>query len=398
MPELDGLRVVEYTPELAEDALRIRNAIFPTVTLEDWLRTTSMRGSLAYLGDEVVGCIPMDQREFLVAPGTPIAVIFENAVGTREDMRSKGIGTAMIQAAREFLADRIDVMMVYRGAERSPGYRFYVKSGHYDMIYVRHTAWGEPRGGSQGVTMGGVDEIDADREGIHAAFAATYGGIAGFPRRYSGYQSTQLRHHIYSVLPQSRLLFRYPAQGELEAYCIVGARTAEGADPSLAILEMASRTGPEAMRPVLEAVGAEAASRQVAVTRYTSHDDPFRLLAREMGFVEGLRQFMVMAQIIRPQALCEKTCTDLSLLADLKINVWTPTVDYVLHEGPEARREITIEAKDTELTRLLCRRLDVRWAIERDIISVRGGTPDISQRLGDAFAFSPWVYHHIDYI
>lgn len=396
---MEGLRVVEYQPELAEDALKIRNAIFPPLTLEQWLQTTTMTGSLAYLGDEVVGCIPMDQRDFLAAPDKPIRVIFENAVGTREDMRSRGIGTAMIDAAREFLSDRIDVMMVYRGAERSDGYRFYVKSGHYDMIYLRRGVWESPSGTSEGVALGGLAEIAADAVGIHEAFAESFGSIAGFPPRCPGYQYRKLGGHIYQVLPQETLYWRTPVSGPLEAYCIGGVRTGTAhSDGTITIQEMASRSGEEAMQRVLSAVGAEAATRQGSVARVTSQDDPFRSLMRRMGFAEPVRHTMIMAQVIRPQALFEKVCTDLSLVADLKIKVWTPTRDYVLYEGPEARTEITIEGKDAEIYRMLCRRLDVQSAIEHDVISVQNGTADLAQRLGSALGFAPWVYHHLDYI
>ena len=393
----EGLRVVEYTPELAEDALAVRNAIFPPIPLEEWLTATSMTGALAYLGDEVVGCIPMDRRDFLIAPRTPARVLFENAVGTREDMRSKGIGTAMIRGAKRFLADRIDAMLVYRGAERSRGYRFYANSGHHDLVYLRHSRWAEPSGSARGTAIGGLAEIEADAAGIHAAFAATYDRIAGYPVRSAGYQRRQMDSHIYMVLPHDFVYVRYPVQGELEAYCIAGVRGKATREPTVAVLEMATRTG-DGIREVLSALGVEAGGRQMPVTRHTSQDDPFRLLTRGLGFVESPRQTMILGQIVRPQILFEKACTDLQLVADLKINVWTPTEDYTLYEGPGAKTEVTVEAKDTAIARLLCRRLDVRSAVAHDVISVRDGTPDITYRLASALPFSPWVYHHLDYI
>ena len=395
---MEGLRVVEYRPELAADALTVRNAIFPPLTVEQWLETTTMTGPIAYLGDEPVGCIPMDQRDFLIAPDTPIRGAFENAVGTREDMRSKGIGTAMIEAATEFLSDRIDALMVYRGAERTAGYRFYEKSGHRDLIYARSTRWEDPSGSAGGVGLGGPDEIAADAHGIHDAFCATYKGAAGFPPRAPGYQAAQLNHQIYTVSPQGKLYFRYPDHGEPEAYCIVGMRETEQSGAVMNVLEMASRTGERAMKEVLSAVGADAAKRGACVTRYTSHDDPFRMVAREVGFVEELRRFMIMGQVVRPQVLFEKACTEMGLVEDLKVDVWTPTRDYTLYEGPRAKTELTIEGKDVHIIRMLCRRLGVRCAMERDLISVRNCTPEIAERLESALPFAPWAYHHIDYV
>jgi len=393
---MDGLRIVEYTPELAVDALTIRNAIFPPISLEDWLKTTTMSGVLAYLDDEVVGCIPMDRREMLLAPGVTIPVVFENAVGTRDDMRSKGIGSAMIRAARRYLGDRVDALMVYRGAERSPGYRFYVKSGHHDMLYLRTVRW-EPAAGGEGGAAGGLDEIAADAEAIHQVFSATYAGYAGFAPRHVGYQRRQLDHQIYTVLPQETLYFRYPAVGDVEAYCIAGVRTGDRADGTMALLEMGAR-GSEAASTLLEEVGAEARGRGLVVTGYTSYDDPFRDLLRATGFMESPRGLMILAQPIDPQRLFGRTCDAPELLEDLRITAWTPRMEALLHEGAGARTDVCIEAKSAELARLLCRRLDVHSAAEQGIITVRNGTEDVLRRLSEARPLARWTYHAIDYI
>jgi len=392
-----NLRIVEYTPDRAPDALRIRNAIFPPISMEDWLETKTMTGVLAYLDDEVVGCIPMDQREFLVAAGTTIRVVFENAVGTREDMRSKGIGTAMIQGAREFLAERIDALMVYRGAERSRGYKFYVRSGHHDLLYCRLCRRRNPQGEYGRVALGDEQDMARDAEAVHEAFAATWGETAGFPPRSPGYQARQLKHQIYKVLPQETLYFRLPETGPLEAYAICGIRTGSRADGTLAVLEIATRTG-EGIPELFAAIGAEAAARGLDVTRHTEQDDPFRLIMRRIGFEEPVRHFMILGQVLRPSALFCKTCTDLGLFDHLRIDVWTPTYDATLYEGPAAREQITVEGKDDLITRLLMRRLDVRAAVEHGLLTIRNGTPDVVHRLHSGFPPARWVYHHLDYI
>ena len=124
-------------PDEIEAMLSIRNAIFPPISAEDWRRYRSDTASMAFLDGIPIGAIPLDQRRFQIAPGVVIDTAFEHAVGTRADFRSRGIGTAMIEAAAAFLHERAEALMVYRGAERSPGYRFYERSGHRDLIYMR---------------------------------------------------------------------------------------------------------------------------------------------------------------------------------------------------------------------------------------------------------------------
>ena len=159
---MDDLVCREYRPEDAEELLGIRNAIFAPLSLEKWRASEpAMTASMAYLKGEAVGAIPLDQRPFQVAPGAVIQTAFENAVGTREDMRSMGIGGAMISAAKEFLADRCDALMVYRGGERTNGYHFYVKSGHQDLIYLRQSLW-EPERAPTGAKILGLDDLYAE--------------------------------------------------------------------------------------------------------------------------------------------------------------------------------------------------------------------------------------------
>ena len=142
-----GLVCRECRPEDTADVLEVRNPIFGPLSEENWDRYwPRMTAALAYLDGEPVGAIPLDQRDFVVAPQVSVPVAFENAVGVKEEYRGRGIGAAIIQAAREFMADRCDLLMVYRGAERTAGYRFYHKSGHRDLLYLAQVRWDPPSG------------------------------------------------------------------------------------------------------------------------------------------------------------------------------------------------------------------------------------------------------------
>lgn len=395
---MENLICREYEPEDIHDLLGVRNAIFPPLSVEQWRATEPvMTASLGYLDGEPVGAIPLEQRDFQVAPGAVIRTAFENAVGTREDTRSKGVGGAMIKAAKEFLADRCDMLMVYRGGERTNGYNFYTKSGHRDLIYLRSVTWQPQQTEVSGAVLS-LDELYAEEDAVYRTFMATYSGYAGFPPRYVGYWREAMSRMIYDVIPQETLYVRYPATGSLQAYVIAGIRTGRYAGDTVIIEEAASATGPQAMVQALLLLGNEAAARGMRVTDYVSNEHPWRQLYAQLGFEEHLRELMIMGQIIRPQELFCKTCLAPELIGDLRVKVWTPTLDCVLSEGVNANREITIEAKDEHLIRLLTRRLNLQAAVESDLVSIHGATPDAIGRLSQAFPYAPWVYLHIDYL
>ena len=88
---MEGLVCREAMPEDVDDILQVRNAIFPPLTPEEYLADPTMTCSIAYLDGEPVGAIPLSVRQFRLAPGVVVGAAFENAVGTREDMRSRGI-------------------------------------------------------------------------------------------------------------------------------------------------------------------------------------------------------------------------------------------------------------------------------------------------------------------
>lgn len=395
---MDNLICREYHPADIHDLLGIRNAIFPPLTVDQWRATEPvMTASMAYLDGEPVGAIPLEQRDFQVAPGAVIRTAFENAVGTREDMRSKGVGGAMIRAAKEFLADRCDMLMVYRGDERSIGYNFYVKSGHRDLVYLRTALWQPHQAEVSGAVLG-LDELYAEEDAVYRTFMATYSGYAGFPPRSVGYWREAMDRMIYQVIPQETLYVRYPATGPLQAYVIAGVRQGRAAGSPVIIEEAASATGPQAMAQALLLLGNEAAARGLEVMDYLSSEHPWRAVYAQLGFQERLRGLMIMGQIVRPQELFRKTCVAPELIGDLRVKAWTPTMDCVLSEGISANREITLEAKDEYLIRLLARRLNLQAAVDSDLVTVHGATPDAITRLSQAFPYAPWVYLHIDYL
>lgn len=383
-------------PDEIDQMLSIRNAIFPPISREDWLKFPANTASMAFLDGIPIGAIPLDQRPFQVAPGKVIDTAFEHAVGTRGDFRSRGVGGAMIDAAREFLADRAEALMVYRGAERSPGYRFYERSGHYDLIYMRPMTWtpGEMEAGD--VAVGGLADCLAIEQELVRVFDSAFGEYGGFRPREVGYWEMALNDMIFTVIEQDVIFARYPADGELEAYCIATVRTGERADEQVSIMEVAG-VSDEAVREVLQAICAEGARRGQPVTTIASVDSPWRMLMREMGFEEGLRHTMIMGQPIAPGRLFEKVCADFDPVSELKINIWSPRYEDTIWEGEDATREITVEGRDLLLNRMLMRRVDVAAAVASDLLTIAGERADDRERLAAALPYAPWEYHKIDW-
>jgi len=383
-------------PDEIEQMLSIRNAIFPPISAEDWLRYPTDTAAMAFLDGIPIGAIPLDQRRFQVAPGKIIDTAFEHAVGTRADFRSRGVGGAMIEAAREFLADRAEALMVYRGAERSAGYRFYERSGHYDLVYMRPMTW-LPSGVETGdVMIGGLDECLALQSELLRVFDAAFGGYGGFRPREVGYWEMALNDMIFTVIAQDVIFARYPAEGALEAYCIATVRTGQRATEEVAIMEVAG-TSDEAVREVLLGIGTEGEKRGWPVTTIACVDSPWRMLMQQMGFEEALRATMIMGQPIAPARLFEKVCEDFDAVADLKIDIWSPGYEHTIWEGENASREITIEGRQLLLNRMLMRRVDIPSAVASDLITIAGEKPDDRERLAAALPYVPWEYHRIDW-
>ncbi len=388
-------REMRWPDEIGE-MLSIRNAIFPSISEQDWLRFPENTASLAFLDDIIVGAIPLDQRRFQVAPGRVINTAFEHAVGTRADFRSRGVGTEMIEAAREFLADRAEALMVYRGGERTAGYRFYERSGHRDLIYMRTLQRPPGEVEPAAVAVGDLDACLAEQKEMLRVFNAAFGEYGGFRPREIGYWEMALNDMIFTVIPQDIIFVRYPEEGELQAYCIASVRTGARSDDKVSILEIAG-TGDDAIREVLRGVCRQGNERDCPVTTIAGIDSPWRMLMREMGFEENLRHTMMMGQPIAPARLFEKVCADSAAIADLRLSVWSPELDAVVWEGPEARREITVEGKELLIYRMLMRRIDVEAAVASDLLTIKGECPGDRERLAAALPFCPWEYHRIDW-
>lgn len=393
----------EYQASEAAEACAFTEQIFGPLPLEYWLREPRFTASMAYLGEELVGVIPLSLRAFQFAPGIVAGTAWENAVGTREDLRSRGIGTAMIRAAAEFLQDRCDWLCVYRGAERSDGYRFYAdKTGHVDLCYIPFYHLSEPAGTiPDGYVRLDWPAVREHGEALSLLWQSHWGAYGGCAVRDEGFYPWIIDNIIYGRIPTTRTLHVLYEEATPVAFCLTGLRE-EGAraDHTLRILDFAALVGSlHRSERLLDGVLAHAAERGVPVSWPHAVDSPLVPLMLGRGFERGPRRMMVMARPIRPQALFAKL-TAARGGCSLTVDVWTPTLDCRLYDAGSGAPRVILEMKDRELALLLASRLDGAVALDEERITAYGPAPldRVRETIGRLGRCVPWVHHYVEWL
>ena len=366
-----------------------------------WVEKEDFTASLAIVGDKVVGAIPLHKRDFQIARQTFIKAAFEHAVSVSEEMRGQGIGTNMVKCAKEFLRDDCNAMMVYRGDERSAAYRFYRKSGHYDLQYTREFILKEPRAyEDKDIQHKSVEDISKMEESLLTLFNSTYENYGGFPARYEGFWSKALCSKSYTVYPREykhMTVLYLSVNRKSKGYLV----SAEWRDKRLHILEMATEGGNEEYgKRLLKAAGNLAAGRKGEVVLITSDATPYRNALREAGFLERPRSMVTLGFLVNKQKTVEKVWQDNKSLDNIEVRVWTPREELLLHasKSKEPDRVITLEMKDETLTRLLLSRIDVLSAIKEERITLHSGSEVLVKEIAKALPFAKWTYQEIDFL
>ncbi len=395
----------EYRPEDGPGYVAVHNTVWggdlaiDVPYWEQWAKGPRT-AAIAVDGDEVVGAIPFDFRDFIIRPGLVIRAAFEYSVVVHEKVRSTGIGSKLMDAAKEFLVPQADVMMVYRGAERSAGYRFYAKNGHHDMVFYRGLSWTNPQGTiGDGVRFCDRGELLRRETELLQVFASAYGCYGGYPQRVPGYHATALEGIQYEEL-KSDFYFLLVEDGEgLAGYALL-AKWAKG--DSLQIAEMATRGGDQALAHTIFMAAATKAAEIGTGLAFSGPDDGlYAGLARSLGFVGKLRaeiSMFIMAHLLNPPDLAQKSLRQVPELANTRIEVFTPQADYVLQAPAHPNKTVTLEMKEDHLTRLLLCRLDLGAAIQDHRVTAYGADDGDVAGLARAFPCQQWEHHPVDYI
>ncbi|MDP6776457.1 MAG: GNAT family N-acetyltransferase [Candidatus Latescibacteria bacterium] len=380
--------------------LQLKNEIFFHTTPEQWKQGEPKTASIAYSGSEVVGFIPLALRPFRLAPGVIIDTAFEHCVGTKEACRGTGVGTKMIEAAREFLRGRVHALCVYRGHERSRPYNFYAKVGHHDLHYIRryHTeggGWG-PQEGIE-VTRGfpAIPELGHRMIEVYEDAYARYGG---YPvKTFRSWEKADNEGYVnFWAFDGDRLL------GYLLTR-VIGYIPFGGGDPrgkNLNVMEMAVRNcdGDIARKLLKAAIHTAGESGMAGVFAPICDRGPFIDAYLDLGMRPSPRANMVMSLPLDIEGIvCDAWRARFD--PDLEIQVWTPEHELSLTRSEASgRTSVLLEMKEEALVRWVLGRLDFRARMREGTITATGANDRIVDALADAMPFTPWVYHHLDYI
>jgi GNAT superfamily N-acetyltransferase len=387
------VEVRQYRPEDANAALALRNRVFPPIGSEHW--TESQTAAVALLDGCLVGVIPFTIRPFALGPDVVIRAAFANSVAVAEDLRGMGIGTRMMDTASQFLAAHAEAMCVYTGHEAAgPQYRFYRRSGHHDLLYPRRMTKPVPdrrKVPLPGIAVVSIDELAIVEAELLEVYSACYSGSGGFPMRELGYWQRALASQIFVEIPYEAFdLVLARESGRLSGYAITGTREQE-----TFVLESAVPRAADAV-VLWEAVEALAASRNTKRLSIQGSDfaTPLHGSLLRAGFTAQPRDDVLCGQVVAPESVY---ATSLRAAGGdgTAFEVWTP--ERTLRFGP-GEVSLQLEMKESDLHRLLLRRLDLESAVHEQRVTVRLGGWDSIRRVASVLSPVPWVYHHLDYV
>ena len=393
-----GIR--EFDPDDIESFHALHDAVFPPVPFEEmrrWMARDDVTAGVAIEAGRVVGEIPLHIRRFVLRPGVSVRVAFEHCVCVDESMRGRGVGTRIQDAIKQFMRDRVEVLTVYRGGERTPAYNHYDKNGLTDCCYVR--SWTHAAPGEVAEALGDLlpaEAILGRADEFAACFRSAYEHSGGYEDRLPGFYETAFTQLEAVELGSEYAALVIEGDGALSGHCILGLR--EGAP--VAIMELATRGRDRRLATrLLRGACAVAAERGAGVTLPLHDRGTYTPVFEALGFEPEARGEMIMACPLDRERLANLVWTPQSELSDVRVRVWTPEEEFVAHEpGGDADREITVELKHHQAVRWLMCRLRLAPLVEQEIVTVRGARPGDVEALDRAVAFAPWEYQGIDHI
>ncbi|OGJ93698.1 MAG: hypothetical protein A2487_06420 [Candidatus Raymondbacteria bacterium RifOxyC12_full_50_8] len=382
----------ELRPSEKKELLSFRNSIFGDISEEKW-DAMGCTAAMAWKDNELWGAIPLQFRQQVIAPGITIPVVYENAVGVSDKARGTGIGTKMIDNTSQFIQDRTDALFVYRGSERSDGYRFYRKTHHGDLFFQQLFTLQKPKGRQGKVHICNADQALERESELMALFGRCYKRFGGYWKRQPGYFKTVLSSHVYKN--DNWRLFIYAPSKKLEAYAIVNpeCKHAKGYN----IYDYAARSE-TALAHVLDAIAYDAAQESHAPGVFISPENPFYQFFVKYGFAFERDEPYIMARMLNCGNLFAASSRGSALLRNLELRACTPHRDCVLNQPKKPAYCATLYLKEAQLSRLLCRRLDFGQAVRQNMVRTTWLPEKYLKALSQTFTFAPWVSFSIDYV
>ena len=359
-------------------------------------------GVVASEESNILGFIPLQFRQQVLRPGVIAPVVYENAVGVSEPMRGRGIGLTMIETAVEFIGNRADALFVIRGGESSPGYRFYRKSGHSDLSYAVSHSHPRPESLTRDRTLDirRVRErkwLASESELIHF-YNEVYAGYGGGRLRSPGYWPEIFDGHVFKEREWILLIARDKRE-RLAGYAIFAPGTWKD-HQDLHLYEIAA-SGEIVVESLLSA-GAKFAPGRPLRAPQISLANPVAPTLNRLGFEEERSEPHIMARVIRPHRLFIRLADSNPDVADFRSTVnlicSTPHRTIDLQTPPQPEHTINLEMKEHMLARLLLCRLDLRSAIENELVRCRGDKGTLIDTLAEICRPAPWIQWFTDYV
>ena len=392
----------EYRPDDSDAVRDVLNVVFARahMTPEGWAQWTAAdwTAPVALMDGTPVGAIPLHRRTYRVAPDAEIVAWVEHRVGLTEELRDQGLGSGMQTCAKQFLQGRGDALLVYRGAERSDGYRFYDNNGLHDVSYIRTVTLDPIEAPAEGTRWLDADAFFAQEATWLAIFDGCYASFGGFPARGPAYLREIITKGIWNTAIRTEMAYCIlEERGEPTGYLVAGQRDKSGDDSSWTVMELAVRGGSvERAKRLLDA----ARGRGEPLRCRVSAAAPIAAAVLELGAALPPREraSMIMVHVLDIESTARKVWRHVPELRDIEVRVWTPLREGILHRPERVSRTVTLELKEHMLSRLLMRRLDVATAVAEERITLCGALPGDPEAIARALPPCPWVYHQIDYL
>lgn len=385
-----ALTICELDPSDTDAMLRLRNATFGHISRAHW-DAMGCTAVVARRGRRFDGAIPLQYRDFVIRPRVHVPVVFENAVGVRDGLRGKGIGSAMLEATAGFMADRVDALYVYRSGERSQGYRFYRKTHHGDLYFVDTLSLARPRGAVVNVTVLPWTEAIGRERRLLRLFHACYGGHGGYWLRRPGYFRQIVASHVYGN-DDCRLFLA--GDREPTGYAIVNPHSAIWG--GCCIYDLAA-PAPAIRARLLDAIERHARRLGLPVTMPANAEHPLYRPLLKRGYRVTSHSPYVMARIIRPDRSFARLAARSTAARRIAIEVVTPHRSAVLNRPRRPSATVTLHLKESQLSRLLSCRLDLRSALATNLVRTSPLPAGVEGVLARLFQPAPWVTFGVDY-
>ena len=396
MREKADYRVHELDPAETDRMLEFRNRIFAPIPRDHW-DSMGCTAVVATLEGRIWGAIPLQFRNFQLNSRMHVPAVFENAVGVEEGYRSRGVGTAMLDCAAELIRDRAFALCVYRGGERSDGYRFYRKTGHGDLYYATYLRLPAEAIGSSWSTL--CEQVETHpwsaaenlEEKLLPIFEQCYASCGGFWTREKGFFQRVISSHVFRQGGARLYLVRQ--DGEITAYSIANPGDMDG----YLIYDIASKD-PGVFRRLVARMALDAKEKGQDLRVLSNREHAVFELFLDCGFEPEQNEPYIMARIVRPDRIFSVLSSHSELKSLLELRAVTPHRDVVLNAPEHARFAATLYLKEHQLSRLLFCRMDLQSALRTNMVRISPVSDRIATELSRIFAFSPWVTSRMDYI